>query len=176
MDWSVDKVSEECAKYSECTKKCGYYDRCIHTFKKNNLNPEENNPATLNSEINGFEVYRNTNNRQENFNVNICEVPNELVNKAIISLFYFKEDTEIKNIIRSSLNKFYTREQNKNEIIIKLKDNQYHFIFNCLDCNATNDFTDYANGNETFFYCRYCGKKHKFNLTKAEERNKNNGQ
>ena len=168
MDWSVDKVSEECSKYKECTKKCTYFDRCIHTFNKNNLTMDQNNPTTMQGEIGNFEVYRKYN-CQENFKVNICEVPRELINKAIISLYGFKEDIELKNIIRSALDKFYAQDDIcKNESITKLDENKYEFKFDCNDCGSTNRFEEYANSKEVYFYCRYCGKKHKFVLPSEE--------
>ena len=167
MDWSVDKVSEECSKHTECSKKCAYYDRCIHTFNKNNLNMEDNNPSTMQGEISNFEVYRKYN-CQENFKVNICEVPKNLINKAIISLYGFKEDIELKNIIKSALDKFYAQEEFKNVTISKVDNNKYSFKFDCVDCGGTNQFEEYANGKEVYFYCRYCGKKHKFILPDKE--------
>jgi hypothetical protein len=33
---------------------------------------------------------------------------------------------------------------------------------------------DYAVGDNIFFYCRYCGKKHKFDLTKAIDKSVSN--
>lgn len=157
----INDLEIECAKHDECTKKCKYYKRCVTEFKAKKMSISDSNPTVLQSEINGFEIYGD--NCPENFNINICEVPKELINKSIISLYSFKEDIEIRNILRSALDKFYSIENN-DAVINKISNNKYHFKFECTDCNATNEFEDYVSKDIEFFYCRYCGKKHQFNI------------
>ncbi len=170
MSSYIAKKALDCEKYDECTKKCPHYNDCLAEFKimgsKGN-----NNPSTLSAEISNFEVYNSNNNSSspDNFKVNICEVPGLLINQAIISQFNSKESPEIRNIISAALNKFVI--PNDNDIkssIIKYDAFKYHFVFNCVDCGGLNDFVDYTvNKDYTFFYCRYCGKKHKFDLSKS---------
>ena len=162
----ISDMEIECAKHEECTKKCDYYNKCISEFKAKKMNMTDNNPTVLQSEISGFEIYED--NCKENFTVNICEVPKSLIVKSIVSLYSFKEDIEIKNILRSALDKFYPIDNNDAEIK-KVSENKYHFKFECTDCNATNEFEDYVNKDMIFFYCRYCGKKHQFNINKENE-------
>lgn len=170
---TIDSISEECSKHDKCSKSCQFYDTCLAKFNKNKLTMEQNNPSMMQYEINGFQLYHEKGeNTQENFRVNICEVPRDLIIKSYISLYNFTEDIEIKNIMKAALDKFYTQDPSDEDTIIKLDESKYHFIYDCPDCNGLNDFTDYANGDEVSFYCRYCGKKHQFNLANAIDKKK----
>ena len=162
----LDKLAYDCEQFGECSKKCKHFNECLATYKLTGVN---NNPSTLSEEISNFEVYDDTPNTQGNFNINICEVPGLLINKAIISQFNSNEDIETRNIISAALNKFVINniDDKNTSSIIKYDDMKYHFVFNCSDCNSLNDFVDYSLDDEIFFYCRYCGKKHRFNLNEA---------
>ena len=170
MSSYMDKKTLDC-DMNECNKKCPHYKDCLAEFKLGGRGT--NNPSTLSAEISNFEIYDNSN-TPDNFKVNICEVPGLLINKAIISQFNSKEEPEVKNIITAALNKFVI--PNDNDVkssIIKYDSMKYHFVFNCVDCNGLNDFVDYATDDNVSFYCRYCGKKHKFDLTKVMDATNN---
>lgn len=168
----IDKKTLDCESFTECTKKCPHYNECLAEFKIGKQ--MDNNPSMISAEIRNFDIYEpESNNTKDNFIVNICEVPVVLINKALISQFDSKEDIQIKNIISAALNKFITVGDFTNATIIKYDDMKYHFVFNCDDCNSLNDFVDYATDNSNiFFYCRYCGKKHRLDLTKAIDKSK----
>ena len=167
-----DKLIFDCDSFGACSKKCEHFNDCLSKHKLGGVN---NNPSTLSGEISNFEdVYDDKPNSPDNFNVNICEVPGLLINKAIISQFNSNEDIEIKNIISAALNKFVIENTTKYpSSIIKYDKMKYHFVFNCSDCNSLNDFVDYSVDDEIFFYCRYCGKQHKFDLKQAIDKSNN---
>ena len=171
MSSYIDEIASDCEKFTDCSKKCPHYETCITKFGVNEK--KESNPSTLHGEISNFETYESVDNSRDSMRINICEVPGVILNKAIISQFNSEEDIEIKGIISAALNKFNVIDSSNTETtIIKYDKYKYHFVFKCVDCSGLNDFIDYSMNDHAFFYCRYCGKKHKFDLSKTIDKSK----
>ena len=160
---SIDELIQECDSQKSCVKCSNYFD-CLAKFRGNHIN----NPSTISAEIKNFDIgiYKDEN-TQENYRVNIDEADQMLINKALIMLLQMENSLEV-NIIRSALFKFSADINNSAEIF-KSKDNKYHLVFECVDCMAINDSTEYVNGDNIIIYCKYCGKKHKFNISKEND-------
>ena len=155
------KLLEECENHQGSCGTCNHYKECLNKFPPNS---EKNNPTMLFWEIHnnsGLKYAANDN----NFHINICEATEPILNQSIeIS---DRLPNEVKKIVRSGIEKFVAS-SDEDATIISLDNNLYHFVFECSDCFAKNDFTDYCMNDEIYFHCRYCGKKHKFILPKKE--------
>ena len=162
---SIDQLLEECESNKSCIK-CSNYIDCIIKYKNVSYS-EFNNPSTMNGEIRSFEsdIYKDENTK-ENYRIDISEANQTIINNAMIYLNQMEDSTE-KNLLKSALEKFSAEVSNSAEIF-KSKDNKCHLVFECVDCMAINDSTEYANGDTITIHCKYCGKKHKFTLSKKE--------
>lgn len=162
MKKSIDELMLECDNTKSCAK-CSNYAECMAKFKGNH----QNNPSTMAAEIKNFSfnIYQDENTKK-NYRININEANQTIINKALVTLFQMDDNPEI-NVIRSALEKFSVEPNNSAEIF-KSKDNKYHLVFECVDCSAVNDSTEYINGDNITIYCKYCGKRHKFNINKEK--------
>lgn len=169
MEKSIEQQIIDCDNTKSCAK-CENYLLCITKYKSKDLTSEKNNPSTLNAEIKRFEfdIYKDENS-QEDYKINIAEANQTIINKALISLYQIKENAELVNIIKSALEKFSVEPNNSAEIFKSKDANRYHLVFECVDCTAINDSTEYINGDSITIYCKYCGKRHKFNINKEND-------
>ena len=168
---SIDEKIAECDSTKSCSK-CSNYMDCLIKFKSKELDTEKNNPSMINYEINGFDfnVYKEENeNTKKNYKIDISEANQVIITKALISLYQLSENDESTGIIRSALEKFSAEPNSSAEIFKSKGDNKYHLVFECSDCEAINDSTEYINGDSITIYCRYCGKRHKFDINKEND-------
>lgn len=157
-----EKLLRECEEHQGSCGTCEHYTECQEKYLSTKSS-EDNNPSTLLWEIQNGKLSNGYTSKKCNFTINICEAPNNLINDSIEIAERLPE--EFKKIVISGLKK-YVASSDEDATIIPIKDDLYHFVFECSDCFAKNDFTDYCATNNTSFHCRYCGKKHTFDLTK----------
>ena len=170
MKKSIEQQMIDCDNAKSCVK-CENYLNCVVKYKSKELTNEKNNPSTLNAEIRrfDFDIYKDEQDRQEEYKINIAEASQSIINTALISLFQIKENPELINIIRAALNKFSVEPNNSAEIFKSKDGNKYHLVFECVDCTSINDSTEYVNGDSITIYCKYCGKRHRFNIKKDKD-------
>ena len=161
----------DCNNHIGSCSQCKHYKDCEAKFiseKARRLTPEENNPSTLNYEIYKFDFNDNGVDINNDYKIDITEVPDYMIIKSM-EISDKLPDTELRIIVKSAIKKNVASKL-EDATVVDHKNNLFHFIFECSDCAALNDFTDYCHTDNAIFYCRYCGKNHVIDLSNLNKK------